>query len=37
VRTTAGGGDHAADGASPPTVELVERFFDRHLRADPWR
>jgi acetyl esterase/lipase len=37
VRTTAGGEDRAVDAAAPPTVELVERFFDRHLRADPWR
>lgn len=37
VRTTAGGEDRAVDAPAPPTLELVERFFDRHLRADPWR
>ncbi|HEY2654077.1 MAG TPA: alpha/beta hydrolase [Solirubrobacteraceae bacterium] len=31
------GGEHRELDGPPPTLELIERFFDRHLRWDPWR
>ena len=36
VITNAGGQQRELDGP-PATFELIERFFDRHLRRDPWR
>ncbi len=35
IRTNAGSGDERTE-RGPVTFELIERFFDRHLRRDPW-
>jgi acetyl esterase/lipase len=35
IRTNAGTGHERSD-RGPVTFELIERFFDRHLRRDPW-
>jgi len=35
IRTNAGTGDQRTQ-RGPVTFELIERFFDRHLRRDPW-
>lgn len=35
VRTNAGGRDWSGPGPGL-SFELMERFFDRHLRRDPW-